>query len=78
MTYRGRVQGGIVVLAPDAQILDGTLVNVEFVPIPATLGEHDDDPMFRIGELAVDCGIADLSTNIDHYLYGHPKVDDAG
>ena len=77
MTYRGRVQGGVVVLAPDAQIPDGTLVNVETVPISATLGEPD-DPMFRIGELAVDCGIADLSTNIDHYLYGHPKVDDAG
>lgn len=34
----------------------------------------DDDPMLRMLDLAVDTGIPDLSTNIDHYLYGHPKA----
>jgi hypothetical protein len=35
------------------------------------------DPVWRMGELAADAGIPDLSVNIDHYLYGHPKVSDA-
>jgi hypothetical protein len=34
------------------------------------------DPIWQMGELAVDTGIPDLSVNIDHYLYGHPKVKD--
>jgi hypothetical protein len=28
-------------------------------------------------ELATDTGISDLSTKVDHYLYGHPKASDA-
>jgi hypothetical protein len=29
-------------------------------------------------DLAVETGILDLATNIDHYLYTHPKASDAG
>jgi hypothetical protein len=36
----------------------------------------EDDPLWKMAELAVDMGIPDLSVNIDHYLYGHPKVTD--
>jgi len=31
------------------------------------------DPVYTIYELAEETGIADLATNIDHYLYGLPK-----
>ena len=78
MTFEGTVQGGVVVLEPGAQLADGTLVRVE----PVLKGEgakgvHRGD-IFRIADLAVDTGISDLATNADHYLYGHPKVSDAG
>jgi hypothetical protein len=33
--------------------------------------------LYRLAELATPSGIPDLAVNIDHYLYGHPKVDDA-
>ena len=33
-----------------------------------------DDPLSRIYEIAEDLGPADLATNLDHYLYGTPKV----
>lgn len=35
------------------------------------------DPLFRITDLAAETGISGLATNIDHYLYGHPKTGDA-
>jgi hypothetical protein len=78
MTYQGTVQGGVVVLERGAELADGTLVRVE--PIPQATSDQDrkDFDIFRMGDLAVDTGIPDLATNIDHYLYGHPKVTDAG
>jgi hypothetical protein len=29
-----------------------------------------------MSDLAIDTGIPDLAVNIDHYLYGYPKVTD--
>ena len=74
MIYRGRVKGGVVVF-DDAKIPDGVAVKVEPVAAEPALDPLD-DPFYRIDELAVETGIPDLSTNIDHYLYGHPKVED--
>jgi predicted DNA-binding antitoxin AbrB/MazE fold protein len=34
-----------------------------------------EDPLARIYEIAEDIGPADLATNLDHYLYGTPKVE---
>lgn len=31
-------------------------------------------PIYRLHECAKDLGIVDLAQNIDHYLYGLPKV----
>ena len=80
MSYRGQVKGGVVVLEPGAALPDGTIVRVE--PLAAASaqaeGDTDSDPVFGISALAVDTGIADLATNIDHYLYGHPKATDGG
>jgi len=78
MTYHGEVKGGVIVLSDGVKLPEGTVVEVH----PATPAEKqpltDDelDPIFRMDELATDTGIPDLATNIDHYLYGHPKVTD--
>jgi hypothetical protein len=77
MCYHGTIKNGMVVLEPAAKLPEGALVRVEIEPQPAVRDE-DLDPIWRIGELAKDTGIPDLAVNADHYLYGHPKVTDAG
>jgi uncharacterized protein YjeT (DUF2065 family) len=75
MTYRGEVKGGVIVLDGAAHLAEGTIVSV--MPL-AQATTTPDDALRRIGEFAVDTGITDLATNVDHYLYGHPKVQDGG
>lgn len=36
------------------------------------------EPLWRIPQLALETGIEDLASHADHYLYGHPKHEDAG
>jgi hypothetical protein len=75
VVYRGRVEHGVVKLEGDTRLADGTMVNVEpLEPEPPTIAE---DSIYRVYELAKPTGIPDLAANVDHYLYGHPKVDDA-
>ena len=78
MTYHGEVKGGVIVLAGGVQLPEGTPVEVFAMPQPGleTLDDEKLDPIFRMDELATDTGIPDLATNIDHYLYGHPKATD--
>jgi hypothetical protein len=76
MTLRGRVSSGVVVLEDGAQLPEGTLVTVQPVESPPKSAE--DDALYRLADLAAHTGIPDLARNIDHYLYGHPKVSDAG
>lgn len=74
MTYRGRIKGGAIVLDSEVELPEGAVVRIELEPV----GEgRQADPLFRMTELAVDTGVRDLATNIDHYLYGHPKASDA-
>ena len=75
MVYRGRVTNGVVVLEDDVRLPEGTPVTVQ--PVEKPIAPLQDDPIYGMAELAVPTGIADLAVNIDHYLYGHPKVDDA-
>ena len=75
MTYRGEVRGGAIVLEGDVRLPEGTPVLVQ--PFVRELPEHAGDDLFEMGKLAVETGIADLATNVDHYLYGHPKVSHA-
>ncbi len=83
MSYKGTVKNGVVVLEPGVKLADGTVVRVEPDQKPGAVEQarpvpRDQlDPVWRMGELAVPTGIPDLSTNADHYLYGHPKVSDA-
>jgi hypothetical protein len=72
MVYEGKVTGGVVVLAQGARLPEGTAVKVE--PLEDETGP-DDDSIYRVWELAGPTGIPDLALNLDHYLYGHPKVN---
>ena len=79
MVYRGRVQNGVVVIEEGGGLPglpEGTVVAIE--PIEHRKPMVGDDPVYKLGDLAIATGIPDLAINIDHYLYGHPKVDDAG
>lgn len=78
MVFQGTVQNGVVVFATGIPLPDGTQVRVAPIsPAPvAEVNSNDIDPIFRMGEFAVETGIPDLAVNIDHYLYGHPKVTD--
>jgi hypothetical protein len=75
MTYQGKVKDGQIVLEPEAELPDGALVTVE-VEIPGKAARAEKNPLLRMTDLAVETGIEDLATNINHYLYGHPKVED--
>jgi hypothetical protein len=77
MCYHGTIKNGLVVLEPAAKLPEGASVRVEIEP-PTVVRDEDLDPIWRMGELATDTGIPDLAVNADHYLYGHPKVTDAG
>lgn len=45
---------------------------------PIQEGEPSRDPLLQMVELATDTGIPDLATNVDHYLYGHPRESEDG
>lgn len=82
MVYQGTVQNGQVVFQSGIQLPEGAVVKVELLSQPPDSKKPTDgisqlDPVFLMGELAEDAGIPDLSVNINHYLYGHPKVTDA-
>jgi hypothetical protein len=74
MTFRGRVAGGAIVLEPPVDLPEGTVVRVEVETTAAADVEADE--LSRMAELAGETGVSDLATNIDHYLYGYPKVGD--
>ncbi|HUT34034.1 MAG TPA: hypothetical protein VNE39_11165 [Planctomycetota bacterium] len=78
MTYRGRVQDGVVVLDEPAALPDGTVVSVQAVSrAKRASGQAEQRPTLYerlkpiIGKAK---GLpADFSVNHDHYLYGTPK-----
>ena len=76
MTYRGRVKDGVISLDGGAFLPDGTLVVVAPLTEPERVDTGCEDPLFAIGDLAVETGISDLASQIDHYLYGHPRTND--
>jgi hypothetical protein len=77
MVYQGTVQNGVIVIDPGVHLPEGAPVRVELVnDALRSTPSPDDDALLRMSELAVDTGMPDLSANLDHYLYGHPKVAD--
>lgn len=74
MVYHGHVKNGEIVLDSDVDLPDGAEVRIE---LTSAEPQREREPLLRMTDLAVETGIPDLATNIDHYLYGHPKVGDA-
>jgi hypothetical protein len=75
MDVSGIVRDGVVVLEEGVVLPEGTRVVVQTVEPSA---KTPLSPAFTIGDLAVDGGPEDLATNVDHYLYGHPKQSPHG
>ena len=77
MTYRGRVQGGVVVLDEPGNLPEGLVVRIEVSPPSA--GETTDNLASTLGQRllkfagAVKGLPSDLARNHDHYLHGTPK-----
>lgn len=78
MVYHGKVKDGTVVLDPGVELPEGAVVRVVVEPAGELQASSGDDPLSRMADLAVETGIPDLATNVDHYLYGHPKAGHAG
>lgn len=55
------------------EIEEGKKVNITVQIIEVEKVQREKDSAELILDLAVDMGIPDLATNIDHYLYGLPK-----
>lgn len=76
MTYRGRVENGVIVLEPGAQLREGADVRVELVTEPAA-DDSEQVRQLRDGLLrfsgTVKGGPSDLARNHDHYLHGTPR-----
>ena len=78
MTYRGRVENGVVVLEPGAHLREGTDVRVEPVPETQSAAEGSGKVrQLREGLLGfsgiIKDGPSDLARNHDHYLHGMPR-----
>jgi hypothetical protein len=72
VSYRGTVKNGVVVLPPEANLPDGTAVEV--IPEEATAAE---DPFLAAVQKAAKPRPhwpEDFPRNLDHYLYGVPKA----
>lgn len=70
MSYKGKVQNGVVVLPPQAQLAEGSEVEV------APLESRADDPPFLQALLKLAKPRdwpADFALNHAHYIKGHPK-----
>ena len=89
MTYRGHIENGKVILEDDAELPDGTQVEVMLTNGPADPAragaEAAEQPDARpieeiIAEIAAEVPDEewnklppDLSDQLDHYVYGTPK-----
>lgn len=70
MTYKGKVQGGVVVLEPGARLDEGVEVVVEPVEPTGDLERLRKGLLELAGTVS---GPSDLARNHDHYIHGTPK-----
>ena len=77
MTYRGHVRNGIIVFDTPVTLPEGAEVRIDLLKAAAPDADTEnrttlfDSLQPLIGKAE---GLpADGSTNVDHYLYGHPK-----
>jgi hypothetical protein len=75
MEYRGRVQGGVVVLEPGAVLAEGTPVRVTAEQPTAEPSKHGVTVGQRLMRYAGALkGLpSDLARNHDHYIHGTPR-----
>ncbi|MBM4047981.1 MAG: hypothetical protein FJ279_23005 [Planctomycetes bacterium] len=71
MTYYGKVEGGKVVLPPEANLPDGIEVRVEPVDVPDSRKEFVAE-LLRIAD-SISGLPSDLAAQHDHYIHGTPK-----
>ena len=76
MTYRGTVRQGVVVLEGGVKLDEGTPVEVH--PIPAAPPASAPKVWEKLSALSgqVQDLPGDAARNVDHYLYGLPKVEE--
>jgi hypothetical protein len=77
MVIRGHVKNGAVVLDDSAKLPEGAEVEVSVITSPVTEQAEEEGPTLY-DRLKPIIGAAqglpsDASSNVDHYLYGHPK-----
>jgi hypothetical protein len=77
MTFRGHVRNGVVLLDNGATLPEGAEVRVELMPARQDTPPPEETPTLYdslepfVGKAE---GLpADMSVNLDHYLYGTPK-----
>lgn len=83
MVYQGRVVNGVIVLDGAVQLPDGTTVQVVLAESPEGIGAARSAAKSIEREIAeIVAGVpaadwarlpADLSEQLDHYIYGTPK-----
>ena len=78
MTFRGKVKNGRVLLDNPKALPEGTEVEVRPIKVRGKPGKGKKRPRSLAEQMAPFIGKAkhlpsDLSVNLDHYLYGHPK-----
>lgn len=80
MTYRGRIENGVVVFDGTPSLPEGAAVTVcvhDFVS-DELIEDNEGPPLYE--RLAPVVGVAeglpaDASRNVDHYLYGAPRQE---
>ena len=71
MTYRGRVENGVVVLDGSVRLAEGTVVRVEPVQDTQSLASLREGLLKLAG--TVKGMPSDMARNHDHYLHGAPR-----
>ena len=76
MTIHGHVRNGTIVLDEPCQLPEGAAVMVEIVA-PAAPAEGAISSLYERLRPVIGKAVnlpPDAATNVDHYLYGHPKT----
>lgn len=72
MAYFGRIKDGRVELDAPVELPEGARVRIEPISEPTEV-----DPVYRLGDLAVDDGgPPDVAAQHDHHIYGAPRRGD--
>jgi hypothetical protein len=80
MTYKGRVQNGVILVEDGVRLPEGAEVHVEVADVPESWEKKDEPTIWeklanlgRWAETQPTDLPPDLAVNHDHYLHGAPK-----